>query len=284
MSLLDESDEASFASDGFVAPLRAMSEADARVLRDAVCGYLDGERTLDMYELADPVLIRAVDGPDGERRLEYVDEPNRAASTFPFFFNIWRHDERFARAARNKALAKAACRLLGVEEVLLMEDNVIVKEPGSDLVPFHQDYSYWPLETPSAITVWIALDDMDETNGSMHVARGTHGAGERLPLSFGDRRSFMAEHWPGVDEVPQDMEAEGYEVITYRMSGGECGFHHAMVWHGSPPNRSDQRRIAYVVRYVAPGTIWQGGVRMPYDDIGCRPGEPLTAEHFPRVS
>ncbi len=283
VTTLIDNDLDSFTADGFVAPLRAMSEADARQLRAAVCAHLDGERELDMFELTDPIMIREVDAPDGGRRLEYADKPNRSASTFPFFFNIWRHDERFRRVAMNRALAGVACRLLGADDVLLMEDNIVVKEPGSGVVPFHQDYSYWPLATPSAVTVWIALDDMDSSNGSMQVAKGTHRLGERLPLSFGDCRSLMREHWPEVAEVPQDPTGDGHEVVTYSMTAGQCGFHDAMVWHGSLPNRSDQRRIAYVIRYVVPGTIWQGGLRMPYDDIGCAPGEPLTADHFPLI-
>ena len=31
---------------------------------------------------------------------------------------------------------------------------------------WHQDYPYWPLAQPNAVTAWIALDDTDEENGA----------------------------------------------------------------------------------------------------------------------
>ena len=94
----------------------------------------------------------------------------------------------------------------------------------------------------------------------------------------------MAEYWPDTPEIPSDPTDFGYELYSYDISAGQGGFHDAMVWHGSTPNETDVRRVAYVIRYVEEGSIWQGGVRMPYDDVGCEPGMPLTTDHFPRVT
>ena len=269
---------------GYVAPLDVLSPERAMVLLDAIDDYLAAEAVLDTFDLTDPILIREVVGDDGGKRFEYADVPNPAPTVFPFFFNIWRHDDRFREVAFDPGPAVVAKQLLGADEVLLMEDNIVVKEPHTGPVPFHQDYSYWPLDRPFAVMLWIALGDMDAARGSMQIVPRSHLLGERLPVSFGDGRSLMAEHWPHATEVPTAPDADGHELHSYEFTSGQGGFHDAMVWHGSTPNTSDLRRSAYVIRYVVAGSIWQGGVRMPYDDIDCAPGEPLTESHFPRVA
>jgi ectoine hydroxylase-related dioxygenase (phytanoyl-CoA dioxygenase family) len=164
-----------------------------------------------------------------------------------------------------------------------MEDNVVLKAPHSKTLPWHQDFSYWPLAQPSAITVWIALDHVTAANGAMQIIPGSHLFGERLPVSFGDAKAFMQEERPGVQEVPQDPNMLGHKVITYELKPGECGFHSALVWHGSTPNTHSRIRCAFVLRYLASGTIWLGAARFPYDDIGCQIGEAVSDLHFPAV-
>ena len=54
-----------------------------------------------------------------------------------------------------------------------MEDGAVDQEAevvGGKLA-WHQDYAYWPLATPGAVTCWIALDDVGAENGGMQVAR-----------------------------------------------------------------------------------------------------------------
>jgi ectoine hydroxylase-related dioxygenase (phytanoyl-CoA dioxygenase family) len=122
---------------------------------------------------------------------------------------------------------------------------------------------------------------VNETNGGMQIAPGTHQTGEHLPVAFADAKAFMETR--RLPELPQDPAAEGHKVITYDLGPGQCGLHHPMVWHGSPPNKSDEPRYAFVLRYVAAGSTWLGDSRIPYDDVGCEIGDRLTEEHFPLV-
>ena len=95
----------------------------------------------------------------------------------PFLFNLWERDERFWKIVANPVIAGMARQLLGSEEVVLMEDGAVIKKPvvGGKLA-WHQDYAYWPLASPGAVTCWIALDD---------VRRGQrrHAGRRRAPTS-----------------------------------------------------------------------------------------------------
>jgi hypothetical protein len=274
-----------FQQSGFLAPLPALSAEEVVALRDAVDEHLSGRFQSECYELTDEIRIRNTAKPGDEPRYEYADSGEQAQlTTFPFLFNLWKVDPRFQAAAQNPLLVDFARQLLDADELLLFEDNVVVKQPHSKYLPWHQDYSYWPLGEPRAITVWIALEDVDERNGALEVAPGTHRLGERLPVAFGDEAPFMVAERPGIPAVPADPRAEGYPVETYRLKAGECGFHDAMVWHGSTPNSTPHARRALVFRYVAAGTLWLGESRIGYDNIGCRIGERLSADHLPNAS
>jgi len=205
----------------------------------------------------------------------------------PFLFNLWERDERFRPIVFNPIIAGMARQLLGSSEVVLMEDGAIVKNPQiGKTLHWHQDYSYWPLATPAAVTAWIALDRVNVENGAMQVAVGSHLLGERLPVEFGDGRSFMHDERPGVEEIPADPAAD-HEIVPYDLQPGECGFHHALLWHASGPNTSPNIRRGFVPRYVAAGTTWLGSGRFPYnfsdEEVGCEVGGPIGGPHFPVV-
>lgn len=279
---LTDEEIARYDRDGFLQPIRVLSKADTVELKRAVAEYVAGVREAERYELTDPINIREGRDEDGSPVFEYAEgESSEELHTFPFLFNLWKRDDQFRRIGLNGVLGGLARQLVRAPQVLLMEDNVVVKQPHTHTVPWHQDFSYWPLEKPRAVTVWIALDDVGPDNGAMRVVPGSHFTDEHLPVSFADASAFMTSR--RLPELPQDPEARGLPVLNYEMSAGECGFHHPMVWHGSTPNATGGARCALVLRYVASGSTWLGAARMPYDDVGCEVGEPLGPEHFPLV-
>lgn len=282
MNELTQDDVDRFRRDGYVCPLPALSGPRAAELRGAALEHLTGKTDAARFELTDDIQVRNSKPADQQPEFVYVDEPPEPElRELPFLFNLWKVDPRFERVANDPQLVGYAQRLLGVDEVLLMEDNIVTKLPDAKAVPWHQDYSYWPLGEPSAVTIWIALDDITPENGGMQISPGTQDEGERLPVRFMDGSSFMEEERPDVAAVPNDPGALGFPVHHYNLKAGQCGIHDALVWHGSTPNLGANLRCALVLRYVAVGTTWLGDARIPYDDIGCEIGAPLGEEHFP---
>ena len=169
-----------------------------------------------------------------------------------------------------------------------MEDGAVVKKPvvGGRLA-WHQDYAYWPLASPGAVTCWIALDDVDADNGGMQVAVGSHKLGEKLPVEFGDGSSFMHAERPGLGEV---HDARGGRASrSSATSSRRASAASTMRCSGTPPgpNTSPNPRRGFIPRYVAGGTTWLGALRFPYnytdEELECAPGEPIHGPHFPRI-
>lgn len=268
---------------GCLFPIRVLSDKQVAELRDALDDHICGRIPSTAYELTDPIRIKRVKGSHSKTTFEYEEGEPSQPRTFPFLFNLWKLDVRFRQVAFDPVIAGFARQLLGSRQVVLLEDNVVIKNPLTGTLPWHQDYSYWPLKSPAAVTVWIALDRITTANGAMQVALGSQTMGERLPVGFGDAISLMREDRPSVPDISQDPASEGHRIVTYDLQLGECGFHHAMVWHSSTSNTSANVRRAFILRYVAAGTIWLGRERFPYDEVGVGVGDPIGGPHFPVI-
>jgi phytanoyl-CoA hydroxylase len=277
-----------FRADGFLFPIKVLDDDTVEELRQALDEHLAGKFASETYELTDPIMDSHGEAAVGSGALTAVEkktEIEKQPHSVPFLFNLWERDERFKRIVLDPVLAGMARQLLGCEEVLLLEDGAVIKNPKvGKTLHWHQDYAYWPLASPDAVTAWIALDRVNVENGAMQVAVASHALGERLPVEFGDGRSFLHEERPGVGEVG-DPASLGLDVVPYDLQPGECGFHHALLWHASGPNTSPNIRRGFVPRYVAGGTAWLGATRFPYnytdEELGLTPGDPIGGRHFP---
>ncbi|MFN8224834.1 MAG: phytanoyl-CoA dioxygenase family protein [Gaiellales bacterium] len=276
-------------TNGFLFPIRVLDDAQVEEARAALDEHLEGQHTSKTYELTDPIIdsSHSTATVGSGVALEVKQEVEKKPHSVPFLYNLWERDERFWKIVSNPVIAGMARQLLGSETVVLMEDGAVVKNPvvGGPLA-WHQDYAYWPLLTPGAVTCWIALDDVGAENGGMQVAVGSHLLGEKLPVEFGDGSSFLHGERPGLGEV-QTPEQAGLESAGYTLKAGECGFHHALIWHASGPNTSQSPRRGFIPRYVAGGTIWLGELKFPYnytdEELECAPGEPIHGPHFPQI-
>lgn len=264
-----------FSFNGFLRPGRVLSESQLDALRHGLA------RARESGEEAD--LLAKENWPEAEGGAAL--EPGKSVG---FLFNLWRSDAIFRAVALNPTLAEWASQLIGATSVRLLEDNALFKEPGTGgALRWHQDFSYWPIAQPNAITAWIALDDVDIPNGAMQIAKGSHLRGEYLPAVFGTGATYLRERRPASMGAMADPFAEGMDIEVISMKAGEVSFHHSLAWHSSGPNVSDRPRRAHVIRYVADGTIWMGARRYDFnytdDELGLRPGDRIGGEYFPLV-
>lgn len=186
----------------------------------------------------------------------------------------------------------------GGTEVLLFQDNLVWKPPCSTgeeaghgeeagktpsvaaKIEWHQDYSYWPLDTPRGVTQWLALDPTDEENGCLHYVPGTHLLGERQPADF-IRGATQA---PRSDLPPLDWEARVGQAVPVRVKAGELIAHHPFAWHMSPTNTSGRHRRALSLTWIAADVRWAPEhAPHPYEyQLSPRAGEAVRGDGFPR--
>lgn len=111
-------------------------------------------------------------------------------------------------------------------------------------VSWHQDSTYWGLEPPDVVTAWIAFSESTPENGAMRVVPRSHLV-DQLP----HRDTFAKDNLlsRGQEIAASVDEAE---AVTLALQPGEMSLHHVRLIHGSDANPSARRRIGFAIRYL----------------------------------
>lgn len=211
MKLLSDAQVRQYRDEGYVAPVRVMSEARAAQLRER----------LEAVE-------RAQGGP--------LQGAMRHKSHLLF---TW-----LSELVHDSVILDAVEDLYG-PDLLCWTTNFFIKEARHPaFVSWHQDSTYWGLSSPDVVTAWVALTDSHAANGAMAVIPGSHKLDQ-----LAHRDTFSADNLlTRGQELAVDVDAAAARVITLRP--GEMSLHHVRIVHGSPPNPSPDRRIGFAIRYI----------------------------------
>ncbi|MDH3662454.1 MAG: phytanoyl-CoA dioxygenase family protein [Alphaproteobacteria bacterium] len=151
-----------------------------------------------------------------------------------------------AELARSDDILDAVEGLLG-PNLLAWSVELFIKEPGTEKsVSWHQDITYWGMgETDDEVSAWVALSDVSVEAGCMRFMPGSHKGGivAHEDTFAEDNLLSRGQEIPGVDEA---------KAVYGALRPGEMSLHHGRCFHASGPNRSLDRRIGLVIRYVTP--------------------------------
>jgi ectoine hydroxylase-related dioxygenase (phytanoyl-CoA dioxygenase family) len=178
-------------------------------------------------------------------------------------------------------------RVLDVMEVLIgpdvlaLQTMLFLKPPGKPGQGWHQDSFYIPTHPDTLCGAWIAIDDCDELNGAMWMARGSGIEPVYPPRSgygYGDRLIDRIPHVAGVsdtDDAKNDLSrvAARYDQVLVSARAGDVVFFNGHVLHRSKQNWSKDRfRRSFVSHYGNARSFTQWG----FDDKGPNPKDPVT--------
>ena len=144
---------------------------------------------------------------------------------------------------RHPRILDAAEDLLG-PNLLCWSSSFFIKEARDPaFVSWHQDSTYWGLSEPDVVTAWVAFSESSIESGAMRMVPGTH------TQQVAHRDTFAPDNLlsRGQELMVEVDESCAVDVV---MHPGEMSLHHVRMFHGSPPNRSADRRIGYAIRYI----------------------------------
>lgn len=201
--------------------------------------------------------------------------------------NIWEASEPFERLLYLKPVVEAISQLAHHRDIQIWHDQIQYKPPRhGGINNWHQDAPYWPVLKPQTpVTAWIALDDVDETNGCMWMVPGSHKWGNVIKRLEGNPQEKFFEIAKGF-EPPADAETKEAHVIPWPVKKGEVSFHHSMTWHGSHANKSDRPRRAIALHFMTGDARFvKSGTHVMKKYITLEDDEPMrkAGEHFPAV-
>ena len=130
-------------------------------------------------------------------------------------------------------------------DLFCWSSSFFIKEPRNPaFVSWHQDSTYWGLNKTDIVTAWIALSPSTKANGAMEVIPGTH-----LLQQIPHRDTFAKDNLlTRGQEVA--VEVDPKQAVTIELRPGEMSLHHVLLVHGSAPNPSDIRRVGFAARYI----------------------------------
>lgn len=100
--------------------------------------------------------------------------------------------------------------------------------------PPHQDGYYFMLEPMSAVTMWLALEEVDRENGWVSYVKGSHKKGMR-PHGTTQTEGFSQ----GIVDFGQPSDLEDEVFIPAKP--GDLLLHHALTIHRAAPNIHPER-------------------------------------------
>ena len=220
--LLDNRRVMDFERDGFVAPLRVLTDGEAAAYR----------RRFEDYERSH----------DGWYRLSKGQKLH--------LLQTW-----VCELVRNERILDAVEDVLGPDLMCWGTSLFIKNAREPHYVSWHQDSTYWGLDKPDVVTAWVALSPATRESGCMKMMPGSHVV-DQIP-----HRDTLAEHNLLTRGQEVAVEVDESEAVYVELAPGEISLHNVRTVHASEPNRTDERRIGVALRYIAPHVRQLNGER-----------------------
>jgi ectoine hydroxylase-related dioxygenase (phytanoyl-CoA dioxygenase family) len=125
--------------------------------------------------------------------------------------------------------------------------KINAKLPGANTeVKWHQDFPFTPHSNDDLVTALLALDEVDETNGPLIAALGSHKDGLAGLWHNGIFTGVAGEH---------ESAAWAKGAKTFTMKAGSVCLMHTRAGHSSGPNLGTRPRRLFIAVYSAEDAI-----------------------------
>jgi non-haem Fe2+, alpha-ketoglutarate-dependent halogenase len=199
-----------FKQEGYVAPLQAVSRAQAQQFRRRIEGI---EQKL---------------GHDSEGYFKI-----KAHIAAPWMVDLACHPK----------ILDAVEDVIG-PNILLLGSSLFAKQAHDPrFVSWHQDSAYFGLTPHEEVTAWIAFTDSNESNGCVRVMPRTH-----IGADLQHEEKMEATNMLARGQTIVGLEES--KAISLVLHAGEFSLHHERTAHCSHANESEDRRIGLAFFYI----------------------------------
>jgi ectoine hydroxylase-related dioxygenase (phytanoyl-CoA dioxygenase family) len=151
-----------------------------------------------------------------------------------------------AELVSHPAVLDVVEQLIG-PDILVYNSTYIIKEANTPShVSWHQDLTYWGLDSDDQVSLWLALSEASVASGCMRVIPGSQRTG-KLDHIAGEEDEhnvlFQNQRVADIDEA---------QALACPLGPGQASLHHGWLLHASATNQTSDRRIGLNVQYIAP--------------------------------
>ena len=188
----------------------------------------------------------------------------------------------FDQVCHNSKILDVVESIIG-KNILVGGTTLFIKDPDKKgFVSWHQDAKYIGFEPHNWVTAWLAITDANEENGCMRMWSGSHK--EKIKEH---KDTFNENNLLTRGQTVQNIPLE--DTTPNILKAGQLSLHHPMIVHGSGSNKSNTRRIGFVIQsYIGTnvdqviGKVYvqqaRGKDNFKYHEHTKRPSELLSKE------
>ena len=232
-------------------------------------GYLIVENFLDTQEVADVNAgIDACIEMMGDRLVtgKMADKlKGRQDSYYKNLFlqkiNLWRINKTILDLFINPALGEMLCTLADIDGIRVFHDQLLEKPAWGNPTSWHLDNPNWIFHSCDAVSMWIALTDVNVQNGCMYYMPGSHKA-----AAFDRKGEFSPNVGAIFEQYPEWKDKDPVPVI---LSPGDVALHNGMMAHAAGPNMTPRPRRAMTCAFMPDGAIFSGVQDILTDDYAA---------------
>ena len=208
MSSLNEKQLKDYEDHGFVAPINVLTLEEATKIKEEI-EYIEKKWPDELIGL-------------GRNNVHYIS---------PIFDQV----------CHNSKILDAVESIIG-KDILVGGTTLFIKDPDKKgFVSWHQDAKYIGFEPHNWVTAWLAITDANEENGCMRMWSGSHK--EKIKKH---KDTFNENNLLTRGQTVQNVPLE--DTTPNILKAGQLSLHHPMIVHGSGSNKSNTRRIGFVIQ------------------------------------
>ena len=215
-------------SEGYVVSNEYLSKELIDFITNTYNSFISSNPNLTLEEMASPHILGGV-------RMTHKINENLSNS----FLEIGKNDE----------IVSQVKKILG-PDIILWGMHVMHKPAKTGKkIPWHQDGVYWPINPKATCSVWIAITDVDTSNGCMQFVPKSHNIGV-VPHLQEDKVQDEGELRGSLDLKVDENSFNQNDVVNCIIKRGQVSLHDTYMLHSSDANFSDKPRKAMVLRYM----------------------------------
>jgi hypothetical protein len=181
------------------------------------------------------VKLNLLQGDQVSSLLDVFKQQTNSELTYPFYTSNWSKDVEYRKIVDSKVRPILESAVSGIlDNYKCNFSYFLVKRPNLDSeFRVHQDWSMIDETQFTGLTLWVALSDTKVENGCFHVVEKSH------LFSSHSRGSGIESPYSGIKG-----EIEKKYCSAIEMKKGEALIFDHRLWHFSPPNLSNEDRVA----------------------------------------
>ena len=135
-------------------------------------------------------------------------------------------DNKWIKKLSKQTKIKKIAELFLEEKSKFIQSELFAKPAKIGLEsPFHQDNFYWCLKKGKALTIWTALDNVNDRNGGVCYYEKSHKDGLRKHVPSYAKGSSQ--------KVANIKSIKKYKKIVPKLNSGDILIHDSVIIHGS---------------------------------------------------